>query len=313
MSGTLKRDVLAARTLALGEREDNRYWWFKLNHYVPLLYKSLADEEWQSILDWYDETDERFGGQAGETNITAMSMLQGLICGSGIRRIVQCGHYHGYSTLLLGFFARAMGFQRSIFSIDINQEVTDYVQGWIDRTGLGDYIQLCVSDSAKSALPARARAYFGEDAIQLVFIDSSHQYRHTKSELALWYSELAPGGFLVLHDVSQQAAEYDSTHAGGVYRAVDEWRARLSPNALWINDFVASGYREKMVYLDGCGLGLIQKPGEEIRESRDGHSLGFIQQSGEEVREISSVASRMIRRIARALRLNSIAGSDKQR
>jgi predicted O-methyltransferase YrrM len=294
MSGTLKRDVLATRTLALGDREDNRYWWFKFNHYVPLLFKSLADNEWQSILDWYDETDERFGGHAGESNLTAMSMLQGLICGSSIRRIVQCGHYHGHSTLLMGFFARAMGFRRSIFSIDINQQVTDYVQSWIDRTGLGDYIQLCVSDSARPALPARARAYFGEDAIQLVFIDSSHQYRHTRSELALWYSELAPGGFLVLHDVSQRAAEYDSTHAGGVYRAVDEWSARLSPNALWINDFVSSSYREKLVYLDGCGLGLIQKPGEEVREG-------------------SKAGSRVIRRIARALRLSMIADSDKQR
>ena len=146
-----------------------------------------------------------------------------------------------------------------------------------------------------------------------MFIDSSHQYRHTKSELALWYSEVAPGGFLILHDVSRQAAEYDSTRAGGVYRAVDEWRARLSPNALWINDFVSSSYRKKIVYLDGCGLGLIQKPGEEIREGRDGHSVGFIQQSGEEVRESSSVGSRMIRRVARALRLKRIAGRDKQR
>jgi predicted O-methyltransferase YrrM len=313
MTGIAKRDELARRTLALGGREDDRYWWFKFNHYVPPLYKSLVDDEWQAILDWYDETDERFPGTAAETNITAMSMLQGLICGSGIRRIVQCGHYRGYSTLLLGFFARSMGFRNSIFSIDKNRMVTKYVQTWIERTGLEDYVHLCVSDSAKPKLPARARAYFGGEAIQLVFIDSSHQYRHTTAELALWYAELASGGFLVLHDVSRYAAAFDSKHAGGVYRAVAEWKAGLSPNALWINDFLFSGHRERIVYLDACGLGLIQKPGRETLEGCTGGALALNQKQVNIAGQVVMLGRRILRRIARLLGVNMTAGSDKRR
>ena len=64
-----------------------------------------------------------------------MSLIQGLVMGSGIRSIVQLGHFLGDSTLLLGFMMRRMSFTCSIFSIDISPEASEYTRGWIARAG----------------------------------------------------------------------------------------------------------------------------------------------------------------------------------
>jgi hypothetical protein len=101
-----------------------------------------------------------------------------------------------------------------------------------------------------------ANAYFNEETTgphkkktQMLFIDSSHQYEQTLKELHLWEPEMEAEGLIFLHDVSDQAREYDTTGKGGVRRAffevmVDEW------NGMDIS---------KGVYRDGCGLGIIQK------------------------------------------------------
>lgn len=106
--------------------------------------------------------------------------------GSGINRVVQCGHYAGYSTLLLGFMMRKMGFRRSLFSVDIDARVTEYTYQWLQEADLLDYVNLHVGNSTDKDLPDLARAYFGNRDICLVFIDSSHQYQHTLNELDLW-------------------------------------------------------------------------------------------------------------------------------
>jgi hypothetical protein len=59
----------------------------------------------------------------------------------------------------------------------------------------------------------------------LIILDSSHEYGATLRELDLWYGALAPGGLLVVHDVSRFAQSFDVTQSGGVRRAFDEWRA----------------------------------------------------------------------------------------
>lgn len=251
---------MSERSLQFTQRQHNRYWWHRSPDagYVPIAYSFLDDGEWALMRDWFDDTERRYAN-TGEANVPPLSLLIGLISGSAITRIVQCGHFVGYSTLLLGFLLRKMGRRNGLLSIDIDADVTQYTAGWVTRAGLDGQVRLSVADSADATGPARARDYFGGLPPQLVFIDSSHQYRHTLKELDLWYAELPPGGLLVLHDTSKFAAAFDGSGEGGVFRAVSEWLAVRGLTALMLNSFVTGGSPGDFPYRDGCGLTLIQK------------------------------------------------------
>jgi predicted O-methyltransferase YrrM len=160
--------------------------------------------------------------------------------------------------LLAGFMMRAMGRRHAVLAVDIEPTMIEYCAGWVERAGLGDYVRLECCDSSQPHLPELARAYF-ENPIDLVFIDSSHQYAHTVRELELWYPAVAPGGFVFLHDASDRAAEFDHEGAGGVHRALTEWtRAHAAAPAMSINESMA-GIGPVPIYKDNCGLGIIQR------------------------------------------------------
>src|SRR5258708_7776617 len=52
----------------------------------------------------------------------------------------------------------------------------------------------------------------------MIIFDTSQEYRCILAELDLWYAGLAPGGLLVLHDVSEFVVGFDVTGEGGVRR-----------------------------------------------------------------------------------------------
>ncbi len=254
-------DNLSPRSLAFTGRKHNRYWWFNMtgNDYVPPCLQRLSEDEWKLLNDWYVDTEEKFESP-GELGVPGISFLEGLIGGNGITRVVQCGHYVGFSSLMLGFIMRSMGKKHSIFSIDLLQVVTDYTDGWLQKANLVEYVKLCVKDSSDSSNPAEAAKWLG-GAPQVVFIDSSHQYAHTLKELHLWYDALAPGGFIVMHDVSIFAETFDPTKGGGVRTAVQEWSKERGVPLFLMNQFVdGSKNPNELIYKDGCGMGLIQKP-----------------------------------------------------
>ena len=56
--------------------------------------------------DWFAETTRQ--NLIGECVVPIMSLLQGMVMGSGIQRIVQLGTHAGYSAMLLGFYLRQM-------------------------------------------------------------------------------------------------------------------------------------------------------------------------------------------------------------
>ena len=249
-----------SRSLKFRQLSHNRYWWHRVPaaNYNPIPYSMLDAAEWDILEAWFNDTEQKFES-TGEANVPPLSLLIGLISGSAISRVVQCGHYVGYSTLLLGFLFRKMGKKQALFSIDIDASVTEYTAEWLSLAGLDDQASLSVADSADPEGPKRAWEYFGRQPPQLVFIDSSHQYEHTLKELDLWYDQLPQGGLLVLHDTSRFAAIFDTTGNGGVFRAVSEWCAVRGINSLMLNSFVAGGSPGDYPYLDGCGLTIIQK------------------------------------------------------
>jgi predicted O-methyltransferase YrrM len=251
----------SSRLLSFASRQSNRYWWYRLEdcQYLPPIYAQLTDQEQEILADWFDDTEKQFASP-GEISVPAMSFLNGIIGGNGITAVVQCGHYVGYSTLLLGFLFRKMGKKKALFSIDLDPDATAYTMPWLDRAGLLEYVTVVVGDSADAGMVSAAAAYHHGRRPQLILIDSSHQYRHTIKELTLWYPQLQAGGFVVMHDTSTFAAEFDSTNTGGVQRALLEWCEHQQTRALLLNATVDTQPPSSLTYRDGCGLGIIQKP-----------------------------------------------------
>ena len=246
------------RTVSAHASDHIRFWWHRSENrgYEPDIYRVLGDDERELLLEWYNDTLGR--KLVGEMAVPMASALLGFVNGSGVRRIVQLGHFAGYSCLLLGWALRRMGVSNGLFSIDINQTLTDYTRGWLEQAGLSDRVGLLTSDSASPDAVAAARGYRGGDP-SCVVIDSSHQFAHTVAELDLWYPSLTPGGLLLLHDASPLAARYDRTEQGGVRRALDVWLARPgAPTALTL--LVPEKYGQDGPYADPSGLCLIQKP-----------------------------------------------------
>lgn len=233
----------------------DRYWWYKLdnNTYIPPIYSFLTNDEWDIMEKWYDHTD--VDGVIGECNVTNMCALHGFIMGNGVSRIVQTGTFVGYSTLLLGFMLRYMGKKHSLVTIDIHQPVSDFTENYINMAGLQEYVKVVTANSSDSNLPEKCIDYL-EGNPQILIIDSSHQYQHTLDELNLWYQYIIPNGFIFMHDTSESAREYDSTKQGGVKRALGEWLEGKDVNYININ---SDKSEHDLVYLDGCGLGIIQK------------------------------------------------------
>ncbi|MCE4222675.1 class I SAM-dependent methyltransferase [Methylobacterium sp. C25] len=249
------------KTLDFIGRSDNRFWWYQRpqNNYVPPIFQSMTDVEWSLMADWFLDTGKKFKSP-GEISVPGISLLLGLISGNGISRVVQCGHYAGYSTLLLGFALARMGKNRALWSVDIDRDMTDYTEAWIQLANLSQIVKLEVMDSADKVCPERAYEWL-DGKPQIVFIDSSHMYEHTLRELELWWNEIVPGGFLVLHDVSRFAKAFDASSNGGVLPAVQEWAACMNLTPFLINSFVDGNENaDDLPYQDGCGLGIVQKP-----------------------------------------------------
>lgn len=233
----------------MSKKDQNRFWWFQRNDYLPQIYANLSDDEFALLVEWFEETERLH--MIGECNVPAMSAMLGFVEGNGIDAIVQCGHYAGYSSLLFGWALRRMGKKRGLFSIDINPDVTAFTQKWIEKAGLEEYVEVVVGDSADEAIAINLWNIFHSEP-KMVFIDSSHQYAHTLRELNLWYEALFPGGLIFLHDVSEFAQGFDSTDEGGVKTALYEWGRQESFRSESMS-FVGK------IYQDGCGLGVIQK------------------------------------------------------
>jgi predicted O-methyltransferase YrrM len=155
---------------------------------------------------------------------------------------------------------RRMGAGHGLFSLDLDPAMCELSRSWINRAGLGAFVEIAEGNSLDPRSPIAAADYLG-DAPELVIIDSSHEYAATLQELDLWYPALAPGGILVLHDVSRFATDFDVTRRGGVGVAFSEWRqAHPEVETFCLNGDARSMEAARPAYKDACGLGLIHKP-----------------------------------------------------
>lgn len=233
----------------------SRFWWHKYNNFLPQVYKNLSNDEFTILKEWFINTEEL--SLIGECQIPAISFITNFINANGIKNIVQCGHYSGYSTLLIAFTLREMNIKNAFITIDIDKKISEYTLSWIKKAGLEEYCKVICDDSANKDLTLLVNEHF-KDKPKLIFIDSSHTYGHTLKELDLWYEELEEDGFIFLHDASDYASTFDATNKGGVIRALDEWTQNNLCNNISINK-IAPKSLTNAIYKDGCGLGIIQK------------------------------------------------------
>ncbi len=254
-------DERLARSGAWSLKTEPRYWWHRLPGmaYTPAIYSDLTDEEWELLDTWYAETNA--AGQIGEVAVPLMSLLHSFVLGNRAARLVQLGTHAGYSSLLLGFMLRRIGATHGLFTLEIDPEFCAVAGSWITRAGLENFVQIAQRNSLDPQSVVAARTFLRGDP-ELIILDSSHEYAATLRELDLWYAALAPGGLLVVHDVSRFAQSFDVTQQGGVRRAFDEWRAaNLAAETFLLNGEAQSMDLPRPFYKDACGLGLIHKPG----------------------------------------------------
>src|SRR3954447_1260307 len=181
-----------------------------------------------------------------------MDLIQGFIAGNALTRIVQLGHYYGYSTLLIGFWLRLMNQGGKILSIDVDPDATGFTSEWVQRAGLCDFVELRLCDSAGPQAIPESTAAFGGRMPQLIVLDSSHQYVHTVRELDLWVPEMDQHSLMLLHDTSTYARSWDANGMGGVQQALDDWLpGRADAELLNLNRRIGEpGTSEEIVYQD---------------------------------------------------------------
>jgi len=161
-----------------------------------------------------------------------------------------------------------------LFTLEIRASLCEYAHGWLARADLLDFVWIEHRSSLGSKSPGLAMDYLGQ-APELILIDSSHEYEATAQQLEAWYPVLAPGGFIALHDTSKFAASFDATHAGGVARALKEWRRKHpAVEAFSLNAEIDVMEPPPPVYQDACGVGLIQKPLQDVSNPYSGKRAG---------------------------------------
>ena len=238
--------------------------------FVPPIYQFLAENEWSLLERWFEETGRN--NTVGELSIPFMSLVQGLVMGNRLKRIVQIGTHCGYSALLIGFMLRRMGIKSGLASIDLNERTTAFAAKYLKEAGLDEYVTLMVNDSRSPVTIRAARGCFQGGRPQMVIIDASHEYAQTLLELDSWYDALEKGGFILLHDCSRFAQQLDPHGQGGVNAAFNQWvKANPGITALSMDPGVIhevvdeDAYSPDFSYQDGFGVGLVFKNMERHR------------------------------------------------
>jgi predicted O-methyltransferase YrrM len=192
----------------------DRYWWWRMYggaKHDPILYYLLDKKEISILNNWYDDTDKKH--LVGECAPPMMGFLFGFIANNYIKRIVQLGHYSGFSTLNLGFLLSHLGEGR-LATIDIDERMSNYTEKWVDKAKLKNYIKIITADSADSGAIRQSIDFIGGEP-EIVIIDSAHTYNHTLRELDAWMPVLCNNGFIFLHDSSLWASHMDKEGRGG--------------------------------------------------------------------------------------------------
>ena len=115
------------------------------------------------------------------------------------RTVVELGCFVGWSSahLAVGLHAAANGGR--LWCVDSDERYLNAARRNLEKLSLGDGVTwvrgLSLEDHVLTALP---------ESIDLLFIDTSHEYEPTLAELRTYAPRLAPGGCIAMHDTISQ-------------------------------------------------------------------------------------------------------------
>lgn len=144
--------------------------------------------------------------------------------------VVECGVSVGNSTVAILAGLERAGHGR-LWSYDIQTNDTSIEN--VEKSGLSHRWKFTQTDSLDAA------AYWPENNVDLLFLDTDHEYENTRDELAEWSKKITRGGRILLHDTLSAPL--------GVGRAVREF-IREHNDWQYYNIDVC------------CGLGVLIKP-----------------------------------------------------
>ena len=109
-------------------------------------------------------------------------------------RVLELGARRGNSTV--AFLAAAVTVDGSVTSVDIDR-VTDYpeMKPFIGNTAWRFVHGSDTEEAVQAVLPLE---------VDVLFIDSSHEYDHTLAELRAYMPRVVPGGVALFHDTNLQ-------------------------------------------------------------------------------------------------------------
>jgi hypothetical protein len=87
---------------------------------------------------------------------------------------------------------------------------------------------------------------FADESVDLLHINGMHTYDAGKHDFWTWLPKVKPGGIILLHDIVVRHGDF------GIWRLWDELRSEFPKN---------------FAFHHSCGLGVLQKPGPDVRAS----------------------------------------------
>lgn len=105
------------------------------------------------------------------------------------KRILEVGTYTGYSAICLAEGLREGG---KLFTIDINEELHEMVQRYVEQAGMSDRVEALVGN-AREIIPTL------EGPFDLVFIDADKENYSTYFDLVI--DRMTAGGFIIADNV----------------------------------------------------------------------------------------------------------------
>lgn len=105
------------------------------------------------------------------------------------KRILEVGTYTGYSAICLAEGLREGG---KLFTIDINEELHEMVQRYLEQAGMSDRVEAIIGN-AREIIPTL------EGPFDLVFIDADKENYSTYFDLVI--DRMTAGGFIIADNV----------------------------------------------------------------------------------------------------------------
>jgi len=133
-------------------------------------------------------------------------------------RVLELGARKGNSTLT--FLSAAQMVNGTVVSVDIDPIIDDRegMNPWKDCPWW-EFIQ---GDDMDEAILARLPA-----EVDVLFVDTSHEYDHTLRELRAYMPRVAPGGLALFHDTTRLGVWDHESTIPSVARALDDYCAEM--------------------------------------------------------------------------------------